>query len=172
VLGPAISGGFYRRDALAAALSCAGFVAGDAIAEADIALSLAELGFLAVLEPRCLVLAPQEKSRPEATLAAGRAAEAVFWRHAAVRGWGLSLAAHTALVAREMCAVVARPALAKRLLGRLLAICELPRHLGHANRLAQQIRLADEEQSTSLSVSFEDAKANEQQRQTPQRRAA
>jgi hypothetical protein len=156
VLGPALSAGFYRREALLAACACCGFVGRQAIADADVALSLAELGYLAVLEPRSIVFAPTPAINPRETISAGRAAEAVFWRHAAAQGMATSLVAHAALVGGEICAAIARPALAKRLIGRLIGLCELPRHLGHAGRVAEQLRLADDESPASPSVSFED----------------
>lgn len=164
VLGPSLTAGFYRRDALLAAFACLGNVAVDTIADADVALSLAEVGFLSVLEPRSLVFAPASAEKPCESFAAGRAAEAVFWRHAAAQGFAVSLLAHAALVAGELCAAVARPAIAKRLFGRMIGFCELPRHLGHGGRLAQQIGLADDEAPTSPTVRFENSARTTQQR--------
>jgi hypothetical protein len=48
----------------------------------------------------------------------------------------------------------------------------LPRHLGHANRLAQQIRLVEEESPASLSMSFEESRSDGERTHAPQRRAA
>lgn len=156
VLGPSLSAGFYRRDALLAAIGCVGVVGKHALADADVALSLSELGFLAVLEPRSLVFARPAPAQAGDSIGAGRAAEAVFWRHANGQGFAVSLAAHAVLVVGEICAALVRPAIAKRLLGRLVGLCELPRHLSHGGHLAQQIRLADDESPTSLNMSFEE----------------
>lgn len=152
VLGPTRTAGFYRRDALVTVCECLGRVAGDAMSDADVALSLAELGYLSVLEPRSIVHAPAITSKQKPTFAAGRAAETVFWRHAATVGWAASLLGHAALVSGEMLAAVAKPSLLKRLLGRGFAACGVLSHLGHTARLAQQHRLADDASPTSLSL--------------------
>ncbi len=152
VLGPSSAAGFYRRAALLAACESLGCVATDATADVDVALSLAAMGYLAVLEPRCVVYGVESRAKTQATLAAGRAAETVFWRHAASAGWCLSLVAHAALLAGEAVATIARPALAKRLLGRLAGVCGLIGHLGHVDRLVQRHRPADEVSSTGPSV--------------------
>jgi hypothetical protein len=155
ILGPSADAGFFRRAALLAACEALGRVAGDEMADADVALSLGELGYLSVLEPRSIVFGQATAFRTHkssATLAAGRAAETVFWRHAAAGGWCLSLAAHAAVVACEMCLVVARPALAKRTFGRLLAALGALGHVAHAERLAKRHRPADDDSSTGPNV--------------------
>lgn len=174
ILGPSSAAGFYRREALTASCACLGHVAGDVTADADVALSLAALGYLSVLEPRSVVYAQGVGAKPAASVAGGRAAETVFWRHAAGGGWCVSLAAHAALVFGEVCTAVVRPALVKRLLGRLWGVCGMPRHVGHAERLAQQHRPADGTPSPGLDVIAIDSSAarGESDRPAAARRAA
>ncbi len=150
VLGPTRTAGFYRREALLTVHECMGRVAGDPISDADLALSLAELGYLAVLEPRSIVHAPANNGKRESTFASGRAAETVFWRHAATVGWCASLIGHAALVSTELVAAITRPSLFKRLLGRGVAAFGVVSHLGHVARLAQKHRLEGDASPTSL----------------------
>ncbi|MEX2185461.1 MAG: glycosyltransferase family 2 protein [Pirellulales bacterium] len=157
VLGPSAAAGFYRREALLTACQGLGCVAGDGMADADVALSLAALGYLSVLDPASVVYGHGSPAKMPATVAAGRAAETVFWRHAAAGGWLVSLAGHTALVVGEFIAALVRPALAKRLLGRLIGTCGAFGHVGHADRLVKRHRPADEDSSTGLSLILIDA---------------
>jgi GT2 family glycosyltransferase len=141
ILGPTHAAAFYRRDALEAIGGEFPSVAGE-VADVDVALSLAELGYLSLLEPISVVYAPHV-STPPRPWADGRASEAVFWRHAAAMGWCSSLAAHCATWCGEALASIVRPKLARKLFGRTVSLCGALRHMRHAAHLQQQTRLAD-----------------------------
>jgi len=95
VLGPLLTAAFYRRDVLAA-LDGLDESIGDELADVEAALSIRALGHLHVCEPAARIVRNVDSSSalPASGFAAGRAAERLFWRHAASRGAALSLVLH------------------------------------------------------------------------------
>ena len=141
VHGPSLVAAFYRREALAA-LDGFDESLGE-LTDADAALSLRELGFLHVCEPAARLIHTGDTNSADkpSGLAYGRAAERLFWRHAAPKGLALSLALHGGALAARL--VSRRESLAS-LVGRGVACLEIRSVRRYEQRLsAAQQRLAE-----------------------------
>jgi hypothetical protein len=136
--GPSLVAAFYRREALAA-LDGFDESLGEELADADAALALRELGYLHVCEPAARLIQTRGSNAAAGPtgFAHGRAAERLFWRHAASRGLALSLALHGGALAARL--LSRRESLAS-LAGRAMAWLEM----GSVRRCQQ--RLTDAQQ--------------------------
>ena len=124
VIGPSAMGGFYAREVVAA---CGGFCVdlGDELADVDLALSLAHLGFRTVFEPASVMTATKAAlGDAPAGFTHGRAAERLFWRHAAEQGWIAALPLHLLVVAQSLLGKLLAPRALGELLGRLAALAD------------------------------------------------
>jgi hypothetical protein len=133
VLGPTFAAGFYRRSAVA---EVGGFSAdvGDDLADVDMALSLKEAGWEAVVDPRCHVDEVGATSSTTSRLSQAWYAERLFWRHARSHVWPLSLICHPWEVVSAMASL---STFAPQLLGRLLANFELGTTARHMRKIAE-----------------------------------
>jgi hypothetical protein len=127
-LGPVLTAGFYRRRALEV---IGGFepMVGTVHADFDAALSLAAAGYRNVLEIKSRLIGDVNLTMPCPAYRQGQGAERVFWRHAAARGALKAALLHPLEIAAEFAVGCARPGAVRRLIGRLVAAGEAPRHL-------------------------------------------
>lgn len=135
VLGPTLRAGFFRRQAV---LELGGFCesVGDHFADVDLALSLAEAGWQAVVEPHCRIEEiTAASSTLESAFMTGRQAERLFWRHAKYNGWLGSLVQHPFILAGELLAAGGRWSLFSQLFGRLFALAELGLSARHIRQI-------------------------------------
>jgi hypothetical protein len=124
ILGPTLSAGFYRREAVRDA-GAVDVAMGEQFADVDLALSLQTAGYRAICEPSSQVLGrPPQTERDR--FVDGLRAERLFWKHAPAMGWPRSLALHALLVAAEALWSLRRPLGLIRLLGRVAACLEIP----------------------------------------------
>ena len=128
---PTLAAGFYRRDVLEVV---GGFdrIAGDALADVDLALKLRTMELRTVLEPAAQVLQandPLARSKTGA-FTRGRTAERLFWRNAPDIGWPLALVLHGLAAMADPLAIP----------GRLVALMEI----GSAQRHARESEVAAE----------------------------
>ena len=100
VTAPHAMAAFWRREALEAA-GGAPVACNARVWNVDLGLSLRQLGFLTVLDPRSLVCAAAARAFPAGRLLAAMDSERLFWRWAPAVGWTRALAMHAALVAAE-----------------------------------------------------------------------
>jgi hypothetical protein len=136
--GPDILAAFYRKAALETVQPWLDRTAGS-LAGADWALALRHAGYRSVVAPGCLVAAHKEVLAVSSQLDYGMAAERLFWRWIAARGWTRSLAGHAGLVALECLECLVRPAVVCRLAGRFWADLRIGAHRPHWQRLAQPL---------------------------------
>ncbi len=136
VQGPALLAAFYRREALAA-LDGLDESLGAELADADAALALQALSHLHVCEPaaRLIQITRPDPASDPMNLVAGRAAERLFWRHAAPQGLALSLALHGCTLATLL--LTRRETIAS-LAGRAASCLEL----GSVSRYQQRLSAA------------------------------
>jgi len=172
VQGPTLAAGFYRRDTLSAV---DGFdeSLGDTMADIDAALTMRTLGHLHVCEPasRLLQATDDLDSGAASGLAAGRAAERIFWRHCVDQGLALPLALHALVVAGSLIAAGLRFGAFAELLGRLAACAEV----GAAGRYRQRLLAARQrldELATLRTTIRMPVKAAASEAAVPRRRAA
>lgn len=137
VLGPTLSAGFYRRRAL---VELGGFSesVGDQLADIDLALSLHEAGWQAVVDPRSRVIVVQPQSAVESAWSEGWHTERLFWRHVRLQGWPLSLVCHPWVAMAAVLSDLPRGGAFLQLAGRLLACLEL----GTSARHTQAVQIA------------------------------
>jgi hypothetical protein len=131
VLGPLAQAAFYRRSALALV---GGFsrAVGDAVVDADLALSLRAAGYLSVLDPRCVVVARLgDIAAPRSGFKSGLAAERLFWRAAPVAGWRRSLFCHPLGVLGDFVRALPSAGAFTALVGRVVGACEMRSHRAH-----------------------------------------
>ena len=123
--GPDLLAGFWRRSAWE---QTGGFdpAFGDRFADLDLAVTLHELGFTAVVDAGSRLRQTTDCSAPASAWEQGRFAERLFWKHVTRRRRGASLALHAAAVALESIAALPRPNRWMMIAGRLLTIAELP----------------------------------------------
>jgi hypothetical protein len=135
IIGPTLAAGFYRRDVLVA---LEGFeaTAGDALADASIALAIRSLGRLHVCEPASRLVRLRDPQNIAGGFAAARAAERLFWRYAAERGLPLSLGLHPLAVVGDAIRSGARSSVATSLAGRAAAWLEFGSVQRHRQHLA------------------------------------
>lgn len=129
-LGPLFGAGFYRRRALEA---IGGFEpqVGPAYADFDAALSLAAAGYRNVLETECRLIGLGDPADSCSPYSVGLAAERAFWRHIKSRQLARAVALHGLEIPVEFFGGLARRGAIRRLMGRLAAALEAPRHLRH-----------------------------------------
>ena len=162
--GPALSAGFFAREVLDA---LGGFAAevGDWLADLDVGLSLAELGFRTVAEPSCKLTASGDFADVPAAgaLTRGRQIERLFLRHAAAHGGIKALIAHPLAIAADTWCELPRLGAVLKLLGRLVAswefgtiqaykqrMAEAAEYLAHEPTLEEARRLIDVEPRPAL----------------------
>jgi hypothetical protein len=135
VLGPTLAAGYYRRDVL---LALGGFEPslGDEVSDVGLALDMEALGLLAVCErsSRLVQRSAPQQAASSGTLS-GRAAERLFYRHAARRGLAASLAVHPVAVACDWVQHAARMNVLGPLVGRALGLCEMATLRDYQQRL-------------------------------------
>ena len=159
VLGPTLAAGFYRRDVLAA-LDGLDESLGDGLADVGIALSIRALGLLHVCEPAARLL---QQADPMANVTAsgfagGRAAERLFWRHAAERGLPLSLALHGLTAAAGLLGT-SEPKGLMAILGRAVACAEFGSIARHQQHLAAAQQRLDEVAALRATIKLPAAQA-------------
>lgn len=125
-LGPSMSAGFFRLEALQ---SVGGWAAnlGSSWADIDLALRLQRTGCTSRFAPNSVVYSTAPHSRSSA-VAEGLHAERTFCRHAAGVSRPLELGYHAGLWMAEALGGFVRPADWIRLAGRAAALLELPKH--------------------------------------------
>jgi hypothetical protein len=124
VLGPTLLAGFYRRQVIDQ-LHGLDERLGETVADVDLGLRLRQHGCTAVFEPECQIRGVVPCGGQRGRYAAGRAAEFLFWKHAAAHGWFRSTASHAMLVGGEVAAALLRPGQLMQLLGRASAVVSL-----------------------------------------------
>jgi hypothetical protein len=136
--GPTLAAGFYRRELLTA---IGGFdvASTDWLADVSLALDLAALDLRCQFEPAARIVQAADPwvKVPRPAIARGRAAERLFWRHAAHVGLPLALAAHPLAVAIDRLQELPQMG---GLIGRALALCDL----GATNRVQARLAAAAE----------------------------
>lgn len=140
IAGPALVAAFYRKSALEAVggLSAA---MGDELADVDLAYSLQAAGYGVVWEPESRVLAgPVALDFRTGRLRRAWQSQALCLRTVAVFGFWRSLLALIAVAGQEFFAALPSPAAFGMLAARLLACCDVGRHL----RRSLRDRQADE----------------------------
>lgn len=134
VLGPHTAAAFYRK---AAVERLGGFQSGDRLTLVDLGLALERSGYRTVCDPGCQVrLAPAARDRAGAFRRA-LDAERLFWRWAAVHGWGRSLTRHATALTTEGVRGLLRPTLLPWMAGRLLGSLAIGQHRHCRRRLRQ-----------------------------------
>jgi hypothetical protein len=142
ILGPLVHAAFYRRSALELV---GGFPrgVGDALADADLALSLRFAGYRCMCEPQSITLGtPGDIAPPRSSFRQGLAAERLFWRAAPVAGWLKSLGQHPWGVLGEFFGALPWPGAFMALAGRFLAVCQMGSHRAHHQWLMDVQRAA------------------------------
>jgi hypothetical protein len=137
IVGPTLAAGFFSRELLDALGGFADEV-GDELADIDLALSLAELGYRTAFEPDCKLHAHgdiQERKRTGA-LSRGRQLERLFLRHAASRGGIWAVLAHPLAIAADTWRELPSLAAALKLLGRFVGSWEFGTIQAYKQRMA------------------------------------
>ena len=137
IVGPSLAAGFFARELLDA---LGGFsdAVGDELADIDLALSLAELGFRTVSELECKLLARSDLdvARRSGALSQGRHLERLFLRHAAARGGIWAVLAHPLAIASDTWRELPRLSAALQLIGRALGSWEFGTIHAYKQRMA------------------------------------
>lgn len=123
IAGPTLSAAFYRKEAL---LDLGGLseLAGERLADADLAFSLQTAGWGCVLEPACRLVGDAQRRTVPLSFAAGRYDERLFLRFAAIHGMVPALVFHLfAVFGRWLCNAY-RWGAYSHVLGRLAACFE------------------------------------------------
>ena len=138
IVGPTLAAGFFARDLLDALGGFADEV-GDELADVDLALSLAELGFRTAFEPDCKLHASGdiEQGKRRSALSRGRQLERLFLRHAAARGGIWAVLAHPLAIAADTWRELPSLAAALKLLGRFVASWEFGTIQAYKQRMAE-----------------------------------
>jgi len=138
IVGPTLAAGFYARE-LVDALGGFAEEVGDELADIDLALSLAELGFRTAFEPACKVNAhgDLEGGKRTSALSRGRQLERLFLRHAAARGGIWAVLAHPLGIAADTWHDLPGLAAAFKLLGRFVASWEFGTIQAYKQRMAE-----------------------------------
>ncbi|MFO0901729.1 MAG: glycosyltransferase family 2 protein [Pirellulales bacterium] len=141
ILGPALRAGFYRTELL---LQLGGWEAaiGEQWADIDLALTLDAAGLTSRCVGDSVVIGHPEEPLARG-IAAGRAAERVFWRHAVHRGWISSVLAHPFTVAADALGALPSFAAATQLLGRTLALADGARYAEYRKDLRRWLEQLD-----------------------------
>jgi hypothetical protein len=134
VAGPALSAGFYCRQAV---LDVGGFCreVGDELADVDLALAFQSVGLRAIHEANSTVLTTTSVLESAPSFRRGLQAERLFWRNGALCGWSRSLLSHPCTLAGELLGNLHRPTILLQLLGRAVATCEFASYRRRRRRL-------------------------------------
>jgi len=137
--GPHRLAGFYRREVLTELVGTFDTTAGDAWADAEMAVRLRHAGFSVVLEPASRLSTTAEVAR-ETTVARGSLrrgyqAERAFWRHLPARGTFRSLFAHCFSVLGDTLGALPSPAVLGLVIGRLFGLTAILSQRGYRERL-------------------------------------
>ena len=140
VRGPSLAAGFFAREVLDALGGFATEV-GDGLADIDVGLSLAELGYRTVAEPSCKLVAGSDFAghQTSAGITRGRQLERLFLRHAAAHGGIKALLAHPLAIAADTWSELPRVAAALKVLGRLVASWEFGTIQDYKQRMAEAV---------------------------------
>ena len=173
VRGPSLAAGFFARDLLDALGGFAREV-GDWLADIDLALSFAELGYRTVAESACQVTAGSEFAdmEPAGALTRGRQLERLFLRHAAAHGGMAALGAHPLAIAADTWSELPRLGAVAKLLGRLVASWEFGTIHAYKQRMAEAADYLTHEPTLEEARRILDASLPATERQPPARRAA
>ena len=143
--GPVLEAGFWRSDALELAGRGFATVCGDAMADADMAITLARSGLRVVVEPYSQVIAPAATTGKVRTrsFVAGLHAERLFWRSVAGSSFLPALVMHVVEIVRH--AVVRAPlGTLPMLVGRMVAVLQFGSYVSRYLQLRNVIRHAAE----------------------------
>jgi hypothetical protein len=148
IVAPTLAAGLFRRQAV---LDAGGFCPelGYQMADVDLGLMLAAAGYRAVHEEASVVTTERLVDDVPLSIAAGRAAEAIFWRNATHGDWTTALVGHPLVWLRELLSNLHRPAIALQMLGRLWGWRERGRQRAHRTHL-QTLRAQSEERRQQL----------------------
>ena len=140
-MGPVLEAGFWRADTFEMAGRGFTTACGEALADADMAVTLARSGRTVAVEPRCVVVAPPKSTRRLRPFAAGLHAERLFWRSLAGQPVVSATVCHLYEVVRH---AVARAPLGTvpMLVGRIVAILQFGSYLSRYTQLRRLIAAA------------------------------
>jgi hypothetical protein len=138
VRSPSLAAGFFVREVLDALGGFATEV-GDGLADIDVALSLAELGYRTVAEPSCKLVTGSDfiGDQSSAGITRGRQLERLFLRHAASNGGIKALLAHPLAIAADAWSDLPHLGAVLKVLGRLVASWEFGTIQGYKQRMAE-----------------------------------
>ncbi len=124
VLGPTLSAGFYRRQAL---LEVGGFRSDVGVewTDVDLGLTLQSAGYRSIHEATAIITTEHTGQSRTLSFRCGLQAERLFWCRAAQSGWVASLLMHPWTVARELVSNCHRPQVLLQAFGRAAACWEL-----------------------------------------------
>ncbi len=143
--GPVLETGFWRSDVLELAGRGFATVCGDAMADADMAITLTRSGLRVVVEPYSQVIAPAATTGKVRTrsFVAGLHAERLFWRSVAGSSFVSALVMHVVEIVRH--AVVRAPlGTLPMLVGRMVAVLQFGSYVSRYLQLRNVIRHAAE----------------------------
>lgn len=125
--GPALTAGFYRRQAL---VDAGGFSreVGDEFADADLAAYLRSAGWRTVHEASSVVTTNAAVDRRRPSFRRGREAERLFWRNASITSGWFACTAHAGVWIGDVLSHLLHPTLALQLLGRACGTFEASRY--------------------------------------------
>jgi hypothetical protein len=181
-MGPVLEAGFWRADAFEMAGPGFSTACGEAMADADMAVTLARSGRTVAIEPEAVVVAAPRSAGRSRPFAAGLHAERLFWRSLAGQAVVPAAVGHLYEVVRH---AIARAPLGTvpMLVGRLVALLQfgayLPRYLQLrdiiASAAADRSRADEEAAGRTIRIDGPHAAAagpKRRQTQTPLRKSA
>jgi hypothetical protein len=174
VAGPTLAAGFYRRGVLKA-LGGLDTAAGDRLADADLALALADLALQAALAPQSQVVqvADPLAATRDGTFAHGRAAQRLFSRSAARVGLPLALAALPLTIASEVLGGLPSLSGLWSLVGRAIGLLDAGGMKRHLQRIAHaKSLLAEHQESEQVRLLLAARRPGQEARSRLSRRAA
>lgn len=138
VIGPSLGAGFFDRELLDALCGFADNL-GDELADVDLALSLAELGFRTACEPACriMAIAAAGQASGDSAISSGRHSERLFLRHAAAHGGIGAILAHPFSIAADAIAELPSLGAIGKLIGRAIATWEFGTVQAYKERMAE-----------------------------------
>ena len=134
LVGPTLSGGFYRRQAV---LDVGGFFpgVGEHGADVDLGLALQRVGWRTIHVPQCVLIDTAGPAKASLSLRVGREAERLFWRNIPSGSWIPSFLLHACAIAGELVANSLRATVALQMLGRAMGLLEINAGLRHQRQL-------------------------------------
>lgn len=137
LVDPDLPVAFYRKSALDLAGRFSAQV-GDRLACVDMGLTLQQLGYRSLVQPRCQVHGRRAaRAVTESALRRGWAEERMFWRWLPRSGKLRGLPAHGLLLALQAAQSIVRPSNVLRLVGHTLGLLPLPPHDRHWQAVEQ-----------------------------------